>query len=93
MALRFFSPTLRKAAVCATGLFGMTVMGILLWASILFLKNELDMFGIRGLSVAVLPLFFSLSALRFAVLAASPLTGTDEAGNRQGDRAASDDRG
>jgi TRAP-type C4-dicarboxylate transport system permease small subunit len=66
LLLRFCSRRIRFMAHIATGLFGMAVMGILLWVSLDFIKNEVDMFGPWGLVSIIFPLFFSISFFRYS---------------------------
>lgn len=65
LLLRFCSRRIRFMAHIATCLFGMAVMGILLWVSLDFIKNEVDMFGPWGLVSIIFPLFFSISFFRY----------------------------
>jgi TRAP-type C4-dicarboxylate transport system permease small subunit len=65
LLLRFCSRRIRFMAHIATCLFGMAVMGILLWVSLDFIKNEFDMFGPWGLVSIIFPLFFSISFFRY----------------------------
>ncbi len=63
--LRVCSRRIRFMAHIATCLFCMVVMGILLWVSLDFIKNEVDMFGPWGLVSIIFPLFFSISFFRY----------------------------
>jgi TRAP-type C4-dicarboxylate transport system permease small subunit len=65
LLLRFFSQRVRFWANLATGLFGMTVVGVLFWVSLGFIKNEIDIFGPWGGVSLVFPLFFLISFFRF----------------------------
>ena len=65
LLLRFCSRRIRFMAHIATDLFGMVVMGILLWVSLDFTINEVDMFGPWGLVSIIFPLFFSISFFRY----------------------------
>ena len=65
LLLRYCSRRIRFMAHIATCLFGMAVMGILLWVSLDFIKNEVDMFGPWGLVSIIFPLFFSISFFRY----------------------------
>ena len=65
LLLRYCSRRVRSMAHIATCLFGMAVMGILLWVSLDFIKNEADMFGSWGLVSIIFPLFFSISFFRY----------------------------
>jgi TRAP-type C4-dicarboxylate transport system permease small subunit len=66
LLLRFCSRRIRSMARIATGLFGMAVMGILLWVSLDFIKSEVDMFGPWGLVSIIFSLFFAISFFRYA---------------------------
>jgi len=68
LLLRFCPSPVRHAAGILTGLFGMTVMGILFYASLAFLDNEIDMFGRWGWLSVIFPLFFALSCFRYLTL-------------------------
>lgn len=67
--MRFLSPQWRKAADLMTSLAAVLVAAALGYASILFLQNELVLFGALGWRSVCLPLFFLMvffrSALRF----------------------------
>ena len=65
LLLRFCSRRIRFAAHIATGLFGMAVMGILLWVSFDFVNSEIEMFGPWGLVSVIFPMFFAISVFRF----------------------------
>ena len=78
VALRFISPVLQTTAGRLSGFFGAAVMIILLAASLDFVKNEIDMFGLQGWAALILPVFFALSALRFFIIAAVPAAGRGE---------------
>ncbi len=65
LLLRVCSRRIRFMAHIATCLFCMVVMGILLWVSLDFIKNEVDMFGPWGLVSIIFPLFFSISFFRY----------------------------
>jgi len=69
LLLRFCPPRLQRLASAITGSFGALVMGVLFYASIGFVQNELAIFGrIAWLSI-IFPLFFALSGFRFAAQA------------------------
>lgn len=63
--LRFCSPRVRRIAHVCSGVFGMTVMGILVYVSVIFVKNETAIFGFKGLGALIFPAFFSLSLFRY----------------------------
>ncbi len=65
LLLRFCPERIRFWAHIASCVFGMTVMGVLLWVSLGFVKNEITIFGLRGWISVVFPLFFSISFFRF----------------------------
>jgi TRAP-type C4-dicarboxylate transport system permease small subunit len=63
--LRFAPETLRNWARIAVGLFGASVMGVLLAASFGFVQNEVALFGARGWIAVVFPFFFAVAAFRY----------------------------
>ena len=65
LLLRFCSQRIRYMAHIATCLFGMAVMGILLWVSLDFIKSEVAMFGPWGLVSSIFPVFFAISFFRY----------------------------
>jgi TRAP-type C4-dicarboxylate transport system permease small subunit len=65
--LRLLPPGGRAGAAAATSLAGMLVAAALGYASVLFLKNELILFGVLGLRSACLPLFFLMVFFRSAL--------------------------
>ena len=69
--LRFLSPRGRKIALIWTSLAAILVAAGMCYASILFLHNELILFGALGWRSVCLPLFFLMvffrSALRFGM--------------------------
>ncbi|MBI5549943.1 MAG: TRAP transporter small permease subunit [Desulfobacterales bacterium] len=65
--LRLLPPRGRNAAAAATSLAGLLVAAALCYASVLFLQNELILFGALGLRSACLPLFFLMVFLRSAL--------------------------
>lgn len=68
LILRFCSYPVRYVAGILTGLFGMAVMGILFYASLGFVDNEIDIFGRWGWLAVIFPLFFALSCFRYLTL-------------------------
>ena len=67
LLLRFCSEKVRFIAIIVSCAFGTTVMGILFWASLEFVKNEIKIFGQAGFFSVVFPLFFALSFFRYFV--------------------------
>jgi TRAP-type C4-dicarboxylate transport system permease small subunit len=65
LLLRFCNQRTRFWANLATCLFGMAVMGILFWAALDFLRNEIDIFGHWGWFSIIFPLFFAISFFRY----------------------------
>ena len=65
LLLRFCSRRIRCMAHIATCIFGMAVMGILLWVSLNFIKNEVDIFGPWGWASIIFPIFFLISFFRY----------------------------
>ena len=65
LLLRFCSERVNSIAHITSNIFGLAVMGILFWASVEFLKNEIDIFGRDGIFAIIFPLFFSLSFFRY----------------------------
>ena len=65
LLLRFCSPPVRRIAGIITGIFGMTVMGILFYASFGFVQNEIAIFGRWGWLSVIFPLFFALACFRY----------------------------
>lgn len=87
--LRYAGGRTRRLARLLGGLFGAIVMATLFAASLTFVKNEMAIFGLRGASALVFPLFFALSFLRCllnAQAAARPMAAleTDDRGRDQG---------
>jgi TRAP-type C4-dicarboxylate transport system permease small subunit len=65
--LRLLPPSWRKAATAATSLAALLVAAALCYAAVLFLHNELILFGAMGWRSVCLPLFFLMVALRSAL--------------------------
>jgi len=65
--LRFCGPRCRSGAHVAVCIFGMAVMGVLLYVSLDFVANEIDFFGREGSLSVIFPLFCSISFLRFFI--------------------------
>jgi TRAP-type C4-dicarboxylate transport system permease small subunit len=64
---RYLPAPWRRRAELAVSLFGLGGMGVLLVAALLFTANEVAIFGRSGWLTVVFPLFFALSAFRFAL--------------------------
>ena len=60
LLLRFCPFSVRQAAGIATGLFGMAVMGILFYASLGFVANEIAIFGPWGWLSTIFPTILSV---------------------------------
>jgi C4-dicarboxylate transporter, DctQ subunit len=71
--LRFCPPRLAALAGRLCGLFGMTVMAILGYASLEFVTNEVAIFGVRGWLALVFPFFFSIAFFRFLTRVLAPV--------------------
>jgi TRAP-type transport system small permease protein len=67
LLLRFTPEKLRRVANILTNGFGLVVMGILLWASFGFVKNEVEIFGNLGWFSVVFPLFFTIAFFRYVL--------------------------
>jgi TRAP-type C4-dicarboxylate transport system permease small subunit len=67
--LRLCPPRGRQIAHAVSALFGMGVMGLLLYISVGFVKNEIAMFGWKGGFSVIFPLFFGIALFRFGVAA------------------------
>ena len=65
--LRFFSDKYKTFAIIAGSAFGMTVMGILFVVSIVFVGNEVVIFGKWGLISIIFPMFFAISFFRYFI--------------------------
>jgi TRAP-type C4-dicarboxylate transport system permease small subunit len=63
--LRFCPSICRQYANYLVSFFGMGVMGLLFYSSVLFLKNEIHIFGYKGLFSIIFPLFFAISFFRY----------------------------
>ena len=73
LVLRYLPPRIKRMAVFICGLFGMMVMGVLTWASLEFVGNEVDIFGPFGWASIIFPVFFTLSFLRYGLAALTSL--------------------
>jgi TRAP-type C4-dicarboxylate transport system permease small subunit len=67
LLLRYLGARARGLAKIISCIFGLTVMGVLFVASFEFVQGEVDIFGIRGWTAVIFPLFFALSFFRYAV--------------------------
>ena len=63
--MRFLPAAMRRLARVLVGLFGLLVMGLLLFTSFEFVRNEIDLFGLRGWGAVIFPIFFALTGFRF----------------------------
>ena len=66
---RYLGPGARRLARILCGLIGLSIMGVLFVASIVFVKNEIQIFGPVGWVSVGFPLFFALAAFRYALQA------------------------
>ena len=73
VVLRYCGNRIRRWAFLAVNLFGAAVMGILLFTSLEFVKNEIAMFGPWGWLSIIFPIFFSVAAFRYLVRFSSKL--------------------
>jgi TRAP-type C4-dicarboxylate transport system permease small subunit len=67
LMIRYFPEKLRFIAGVAVTVFGISIMGILFLASLVFVKNEIEMFGGWGWLSLIFPFFFSVSAFRYFI--------------------------
>jgi len=65
--LRYLGVRVRSLAEIISCIFGLAVMGVLFAASFEFVRGEVEIFGIRGWTAIIFPLFFALSFFRYAV--------------------------
>ena len=65
--LRFCSDKIKAFAIISGSAFGMTVMGILFWVSIEFVRNEIVIFGKWGFISIIFPMFFAISFFRYFI--------------------------
>lgn len=65
--LRLLPLSWRKPATALTSLLAMLVAAVLCYAAVLFLRNELILFGALGWRSICLPLFFLMVAFRCAL--------------------------
>ena len=69
IVLRYCSKGTRRAAAAAAGIFGALVMGILFFASLEFVRNEVAIFAARGWLSAIFPIFFATTSFRYVMIA------------------------
>ena len=67
IVLRYLGRRTRSFARIFSGLVGLSIMGVLFVASIEFVKNEIQIFGLIGWISVVFPLFFMLASFRYAL--------------------------
>ena len=67
IVLRYLGRRTRRIARILSGLVGLSIMGVLFVASIEFVKNEIQIFGLIGWVSVVFPLFFMLASFRYAL--------------------------
>jgi TRAP-type C4-dicarboxylate transport system permease small subunit len=72
LLLRFCTRPTQRIARRISGAFGMAVMGLLFFASLEFLQNEIAIFGPVGVLSAILPVFFCVSFSRFLIATIDP---------------------
>ena len=89
LVLRHCARGTRRAAGAAAGFFGALVMGILFFASLEFVQNEVAIFGARGWLSIIFPVFFAIACFRyvmsvFGALNMLPLAVVPDAGTLSG---------
>jgi TRAP-type C4-dicarboxylate transport system permease small subunit len=62
--LRYCPEVGRRFANCAISISGMIISGLLFHSSIMFVMDEIEIFGNKGILSAVFPVFFALSFFR-----------------------------
>lgn len=67
LLLRFLPPGGQRVAVALTSLFGIGVCGVLTYAAVSFVYNEIILFGPWGWLSVCFPLFFLVVFLRFGL--------------------------
>jgi len=72
LVLRYCSKETRRAAGAAVGIFGALVMGILFFASLEFVGNEVAIFGSRGWFSIIFPVFFAIACFRYVLTVITP---------------------
>jgi len=68
LVLRHCSKRVRLLAGIASNIFGTLIMGILFFASLEFVKNEVAIFGARGWFSIIFPVFFALACFRYVTI-------------------------
>ena len=76
LVLRHCSDRMRRRADIMVNLFGAGVMAILMITAVVFVKNEITMFGRQGWLSIIFPFFFGVALLRYisGLLTVSPAT-------------------
>ncbi len=67
LLLRILPLPARRLATMLTRLFAMAVCGLLTWASVIFVSNEVVLMGAKGWLAVCYPIFFSIAFLRFSI--------------------------
>lgn len=67
LVLRYCSENVRRKAALLSNLFGAVVMALLFFASLEFVSNEMEMFGVWGGAAIIFPIFFLFSFFRFFI--------------------------
>lgn len=67
MVLRLLPANIQKIAFVTTTLFAMALCGIMAYASVPFLLNEIVLFGVWGWLAICFPLFFGVAFLRLGL--------------------------
>lgn len=67
LLLRFMPPAARRMAVGLNCLFAMGVTGVLAWAGVTFVYNEVLLLGAKGWFAVCFPVFFATSFFRFSL--------------------------
>ena len=78
IVLRYLGRRARSFARIFSGLVGLSIMGILFVASIEFVNNEIQIFGIIGWISVVFPSFFMLASFRYALQVVSAFRSADD---------------
>jgi TRAP-type C4-dicarboxylate transport system permease small subunit len=65
LVLRHCSDRVRRRADIVVNLFGVVVMTILMITAVVFVNNEIKMFGRQGWLSIIFPLFFSVALFRY----------------------------
>ncbi len=74
LLMRFAPPAWRVAARVAVGVFGAALMGLLAVSAFHFVRDEIAIFGPRGWTAAIFPLFFLVASFRCLLQAATART-------------------